>query len=244
MLRNLSIHVRLLLSGITAVSSIVCLASLAIYSLWQSELELERQISVTDAVRQELTADLKHEAIEGLVVNSLLEGGPHSNADQAALKAELAEEAEVLLASLENLKATELHPDIMALIAAAMPLTEAYIASAQDLQAQGFRDRAAALAVLPSFLQEFAALKQALTPLGQNIEELIASDLEVEYKAVPELREFISLCEKKQDYVTRDILKGILDSEEEHIDWLETHLQLIEKVGLQNYLQSQMGDAE
>jgi methyl-accepting chemotaxis protein len=154
------------------VSSIVCLASLAIYSLWQSELELERQISVTDAVRQELTADLKHEAIEGLVVNSLLEGGPHSNADQAALKAELAEEAEVLLASLENLKATELHPDIMALIAAAMPLTEAYIASAQDLQAQGFRDRAAALAVLPSFLQEFAALKQALTPLGQNIEEL------------------------------------------------------------------------
>ncbi|WP_417714070.1 methyl-accepting chemotaxis protein [Pseudophaeobacter arcticus] len=154
------------------MSSIVCLASLAIYSLWQSELELERQISVTDAVRQELTADLKHEAIEGLVVNSLLEGGPHSNADQAALKAELAEEAEVLLASLENLKATELHPDIMALIAAAMPLTEAYIASAQDLQAQGFRDRAAALAVLPSFLQEFAALKQALTPLGQNIEEL------------------------------------------------------------------------
>jgi methyl-accepting chemotaxis protein len=171
-LRNISINVRLLISGITAVSSIVCLASLAIYSLWQSELELERQISVTDAVRQELTADLKHEAIEGLVVNSLLEGGPHSNADQAALKAELAEEAEVLLASLENLKATELHPDIMALIAAAMPLTEAYIASAQDLQAQGFRDRAAALAVLPSFLQEFAALKQALTPLGQNIEEL------------------------------------------------------------------------
>ncbi|WP_281955677.1 methyl-accepting chemotaxis protein [Pseudophaeobacter arcticus] len=154
------------------MSSIVCLASLAIYSLWQSELELERQISVTDAVRQELTADLKHEAIEGLVVNSLLEGGAHSNADQAALKAELAEEAELLLASLENLKATELHPDIMALIAAAMPLTEAYIASAQDLQAQGFRDRAAALAVLPSFLQEFAALKQALTPLGQNIEEL------------------------------------------------------------------------
>jgi methyl-accepting chemotaxis protein len=171
-LRNISINVRLLISGITAVSSIVCLASLAIYSLWQSELELERQISVTDAVRQELTADLKHEAIEGLVVNSLLEGGPHSNTDQAALKAELAEEAEVLLASLENLKATELHPDIMALIAAAMPLTEAYIASAQDLQAQGFRDRAAALAVLPSFLQEFAALKQALTPLGQNIEEL------------------------------------------------------------------------
>ncbi len=172
MIRNISINVRLLISGITAVSSIVCLASLAIYSLWQSELELERQISVTDAVRQELTADLKHEAIEGLVVNSLLEGGAHSNADQAALKAELAEEAELLLASLENLKATELHPDIMALIAAAMPLTEAYIASAQDLQAQGFRDRAAALAVLPSFLQEFAALKQALTPLGQNIEEL------------------------------------------------------------------------
>ena len=78
--------------------------------------------------------------------------------------------------------------------------------------------------------------------IGQNIEELIAADLEVEYKAVPELREFIGLCEKKQDYVTRDILKGILDSEEEHIDWLETMQGLIEKVGVQNFIQSQISE--
>ena len=78
--------------------------------------------------------------------------------------------------------------------------------------------------------------------IGQNIEELIASDLEVEYKAVPELKEFIALCEKKQDYVTRDLLRSILDSEEEHIDWLETQQSLIQKVGIQNFIQSQISD--
>ncbi|ATH08269.1 bacterioferritin [Halobacteriovorax marinus] len=78
--------------------------------------------------------------------------------------------------------------------------------------------------------------------IGQNIEELIAADLEVEYKAVPELREYISLCEKKQDYITRDILKRILDSEEEHIDWLETQQSLIKQVGIQNFIQSQISE--
>jgi bacterioferritin len=78
--------------------------------------------------------------------------------------------------------------------------------------------------------------------IGQNVEEVIASDLEVENKAVPELKTFISLCEEKQDYVTRDLLRGILESEEEHIDWLETQQSLIEKVGVQNFIQSQISN--
>ncbi|WP_127717457.1 bacterioferritin [Halobacteriovorax sp. HLS] len=78
--------------------------------------------------------------------------------------------------------------------------------------------------------------------IGQNIEELIASDLEVEYKAVPELKEYIALCESKKDYVTRDLLRSILDSEEEHIDWLETQQGLIKKIGIQNFIQSQISE--
>ena len=76
--------------------------------------------------------------------------------------------------------------------------------------------------------------------IGQNISELISSDLEVEYEAVPYLRECIQTAEKEQDYVSRDLFAEILASEEHHIDWLETQQSLLEKLGEQNYLQSQI----
>lgn len=76
--------------------------------------------------------------------------------------------------------------------------------------------------------------------IGENTEEMIKCDLKLELKALPDLKEGIAYCEEVADYVSRDLLKEILESEEEHIDWLETQVGLIEKVGLQNYLQSQM----
>ena len=76
--------------------------------------------------------------------------------------------------------------------------------------------------------------------IGEDIEEMLGCDLEQEMIAVPLLREAIAFCETNGDYVSRDLLNKILISEEEHIDWLETQLQLISSTGLQNYLQSQM----
>ena len=76
--------------------------------------------------------------------------------------------------------------------------------------------------------------------IGEDIEEMLGCDLEQEMIAVPLLREAITFCETDGDYVSRDLLNKILISEEEHIDWLETQLQLISSTGLQNYLQSQM----
>ncbi|WP_372763585.1 bacterioferritin [Litorivivens sp.] len=76
--------------------------------------------------------------------------------------------------------------------------------------------------------------------IGENTEEMLKCDLKLELRAIPDLKEGISYCEEVADYVSRDLLKEILESEEEHVDWLETQLGLIEKVGLQNYLQSQM----
>ena len=76
--------------------------------------------------------------------------------------------------------------------------------------------------------------------IGEDVEEMLGCDLEQEMIAVPLLREAIALCETNGDYVSRDLLNKILISEEEHIDWLETQLQLISSTGLQNYLQSQM----
>ena len=76
--------------------------------------------------------------------------------------------------------------------------------------------------------------------VGENTEEIMRCDLAVELEAVPVLREAIEYCEQARDYVSRELFEDILASEEEHIDWLETQLELIEKVGLQNYQQSKM----
>jgi bacterioferritin len=79
--------------------------------------------------------------------------------------------------------------------------------------------------------------------IGENTEEILKSDLKVELKAIPDLRDGIIICEGVRDFVSRDLLKDILESEEEHVDWLETQLSLIETIGLQNYLQSKMGSS-
>ncbi|MGB1221053.1 MAG: bacterioferritin [Alcanivoracaceae bacterium] len=80
--------------------------------------------------------------------------------------------------------------------------------------------------------------------IGEDTREMLECDLKLELKAVPDLREGIKYCEGVQDYVSRDLLADILESEEEHIDWLETQLSLIDKVGLENYLQKQMESAD
>jgi bacterioferritin len=76
--------------------------------------------------------------------------------------------------------------------------------------------------------------------IGENPKEMLECDLKLEHLALPLLKEAIAYCESVSDFVSREVFEDILESEEEHIDWLETQLELIEKVGIQNYLQSQM----
>ncbi len=73
--------------------------------------------------------------------------------------------------------------------------------------------------------------------IGENVEEVLAADLAVEAEAVVDLKAAIVDCEATRDYVSRDLFVAILESEEEHVDWLETQQGLIEKMGLQNYAQ-------
>jgi bacterioferritin len=80
--------------------------------------------------------------------------------------------------------------------------------------------------------------------IGENAEEMLGCDLKLEMAAHADLKEGIAYCESVGDYVSRELLEEILESEEEHIDWLETQLGLIDKVGIQNYLQSAMADAD
>jgi len=77
--------------------------------------------------------------------------------------------------------------------------------------------------------------------VGENVPEILDCDLQAETGAQATIKDAIAHCESVRDYVSRDLLQGILDDTEEHIDFLETQLELIGKVGQENYLQSQMG---
>ena len=76
--------------------------------------------------------------------------------------------------------------------------------------------------------------------LGENTPEMLACDLKLEHVSQKTVKEGIAVCEAARDYVSREIFQHILDDTEEHIDWLETQIDLIDKLGLPNYLQSQV----
>ena len=76
--------------------------------------------------------------------------------------------------------------------------------------------------------------------IGETAKEMLTCDLSLELEGLGDLKDGVEYCESIRDYVSRDLFQNILESEEEHVDWLETQLSLIEQVGENNYLQSQM----
>ena len=80
--------------------------------------------------------------------------------------------------------------------------------------------------------------------IGQDVKEMLECDLALEMEAIPVLHDAIAFCETAGDYVTRELFEGILKSEEAHVDWLETNLDLIEKMGIRNYIQSRTGQPQ
>jgi bacterioferritin len=84
-------------------------------------------------------------------------------------------------------------------------------------------------------LQDIGKLK-----IGENVTEMMKNDLELEKASHPVLLDGIAHCEEIRDYVSRELFEKILEDEEEHIDWLETQLELIDRIGLKNYQQSQV----
>jgi bacterioferritin len=94
-------------------------------------------------------------------------------------------------------------------------------------------DRVLFLGGLPNF-QMLGRLR-----VGETVEEILKADLALEYDALPLLKDAIEHAESVKDYVSRQLFADILASEEEHVDWLERQFDLIERMGIQNYVQSQ-----
>ncbi|MCM2530961.1 bacterioferritin [Shewanella algae] len=104
------------------------------------------------------------------------------------------------------------------------------------------REHAAKLIARILFLEGIpdVASRDALT-IGKNVQEMLHNDLQYEYKVAANLREAITLCEQLKDYQSRELLEQLLEeTEDDHMYWLEKQLGLIDKVGLQNYIQSKM----
>ncbi len=80
--------------------------------------------------------------------------------------------------------------------------------------------------------------------IGENVEEILKCDLKIEMIAIPDLREAITYAESINDYVSREILARILESEEEHVDFIETQLDMIDRMGIANYVQLQSSPAK
>ena len=91
------------------------------------------------------------------------------------------------------------------------------------------------------FLEGVPDMTSEPVDAGETVPDILEKDLAVEYRVIANLRKAIALCEREGDYVSRGVLlKMLVDTEEDHTHWLEQQLRLIDKVGLQNYLQTQM----
>ncbi|MES2493336.1 MAG: bacterioferritin [Pseudomonadota bacterium] len=103
-------------------------------------------------------------------------------------------------------------------------------------------DRLSARILFLDGLPNFQALGRL--KIGETVEEILKADLALENEAIPLLKEAIVHCEAVRDFVSRDLLANILENEEEHVDTLETQFEMIERMGLQNYIQLQSKPAD
>lgn len=167
--RTMSLKRRLLLSGVIAMSSVVILATVSLFSLWQSELNLEKQINVTQAVRHELTADMAHSKVEAAVVSAVVLGQNGAEDRKAELQAAMEAEAKKFRTEMELLHGLEQPEHIRNMVASLLPLVDGFNNTGAEVVALAFTDTAEAVDALPAFQSYSATISEKLSRLGTAI---------------------------------------------------------------------------
>ncbi|UWQ78151.1 methyl-accepting chemotaxis protein [Leisingera sp. S132] len=160
---------RLLLSGVIAMCSVLILASVSLFSLWQSELNLERQINVTQAVRHELTADIAHSHVAAAVVSAVLLGQDGAEDRKAELQAAIEAEAQNFRAEMDALQALELPEHIRSMVASLLPLVDGFNSTGAEVAALAFTNTQDGADALPAFQSYSANISEKLSKLGKAI---------------------------------------------------------------------------
>ena len=169
MFRTMSMKSRFLISGIISVAAILILSSFAVYSLWQSELELERQISATQASRHVLRADMMHDAVEASVFAAVLAGRDGAQTARADARAEVAERDAIFRQELSALQAMDLEDDVRGLLETALPQVDQFLLSAGGTTDAALNGGAGLDAALSAFQLQSEQLGAVLGPLGDRI---------------------------------------------------------------------------
>jgi len=217
MFRTVSMNFRLVFSGAVSVLSVLVLAGMSIYSLWQSELELERQIREAEAVRHEMTADMMHDAIEASIVYAILRGPESSAEKQVSIKTKLAKDIVDFHDAVALLQGMQMSEKITNLVISIEPIVEDFIVSAQGIIALAFDDQAKALAALPHFQEAYEALEKGLEPLDKEIKhhaavaaiEAKAHDMRLLYMLLAFSATAVTVMVANARNVTRTITKPI-----------------------------------
>ena len=169
MFRTVPMKFRLNFAAFISIFTVSVMACLCVYSLWQSELELERQIHITNVRKQEMTVDMMHDAVEAGVVYALLLGEGADPEKRQKIEAKMAEDAERFRAALTTLHDLELPEEVAQARAVVEPIAETFIDAAEILMVEAFTDSKLAERDFPGFIEVYDQLEAALEPLNQAI---------------------------------------------------------------------------
>ncbi|KUP90909.1 methyl-accepting chemotaxis protein [Tritonibacter horizontis] len=172
MFRHVHMKVRLAFSGCVCIFAVIVLSGMAIYSLWQSELELENQIRLTNALRHEMTVDMMHDSVEASVLYAIVIGEQATSDEKSHVLEKLETDIASLEAGLQALRGIDLNPKATMLLNDVAPLFEPFEKQALEIATLAFSDVAGATAKLDQFMQVFEQLEIGLEPLGSVIKDV------------------------------------------------------------------------